>query len=76
VDFREILARRRMVRHYTGEPLSDDVLERIVRTVRRAPSGGFSQGQRLLIVTEPARRQRIAASPTRAAGRRRTPISS
>ena len=49
-----------MVRHYTGEPLSDDVLERIVRTVRRAPSGGFSQGQRLVVVTEEATRREIA----------------
>ena len=43
-----------------GEPLSDDVLERIVRTVRRAPSGGFSQGQRLVVVTEEATRREIA----------------
>ena len=46
-----------MVRHYTGEPVPRVVLERIVRTVRRAPSGGFSQGQRLLVVTDEATRR-------------------
>jgi nitroreductase len=43
-----------MVRHYTDEPVPRDVLERIVATVRRAPSAGFSQGQRLLVVDDPA----------------------
>ena len=41
-----------MVRHYVPEGLPQEVLERIVSTVRRAPSAGFSQGQRLLVVTE------------------------
>lgn len=41
-----------MVRHYLAEPISRDSLERIVATVRRAPSAGFSQGQRLLVVTD------------------------
>ena len=43
-----------MVRHYTGERVPHDVLERIAATVRRAPSAGFSQGQRLLVVDDPA----------------------
>lgn len=54
MEFRELLKRRRMVRHYDGDPIPRDVLERIAATVRRAPSGGFSQGQRLLVVDDPA----------------------
>ncbi|HEY8406615.1 MAG TPA: nitroreductase family protein [Gaiellaceae bacterium] len=50
----ELLRQRRMVRHYTGERVAREVLERIVATVRRAPSAGFSQGQRLLVVDDPA----------------------
>ena len=50
-----------MVRNYEREPIPREVLERIVATVRRAPSGGFSQGQRLLVVDEPALLERIAA---------------
>jgi nitroreductase len=60
VEFREILKRRRMVRAYEPEPVARETLERIAATIRRAPSGGFSQGQRLVIVTEVARRRAIA----------------
>jgi FMN reductase [NAD(P)H] len=49
-----------MVRHYTGEPVPHDVVHRIAETVRRAPSAGYSQGQRLLVVTEEAGRAEIA----------------
>jgi nitroreductase len=49
-----------MVRHYTGDAVPRDVVERIVETVRRAPSAGYSQGQRLLVVTEPAGRAEVA----------------
>ena len=57
----DLLKQRRMVRHYTGEPAPRDALERIAATVRRAPSGGFSQGQRLLVVDDPDLLARIAA---------------
>jgi nitroreductase len=53
VELRDILARRRMVRHYRREPVPRETLERIASTVRRAPSAGFSQGQRLLVVDDP-----------------------
>ena len=60
MELREILRRRRMVRNYLPDPVPAEVLERIVATVRRAPSGGFSQGQRLLVVTDPDTRAAIA----------------
>ena len=60
----DLLKQRRMVRHYTGEPAEREALERIVATVRRAPSGGFSQGQRLLVVDDPELLARIAALAT------------
>jgi FMN reductase [NAD(P)H] len=49
-----------MVRAYQPERIDRDTIERIVATVRRAPSAGFSQGQRLLVVTEDATRRAIA----------------
>ena len=61
MHLRDILRRRRMVRHYTGEPVPRETLERIAATVRRAPSAGFSQGQRLLVVDAPDLIARIAA---------------
>jgi FMN reductase [NAD(P)H] len=60
MEFRDVLSRRRMVRHYVDEPVPLEVLERIVASVRRAPSAGFSQGQRLVVVTERSRRREIA----------------
>ena len=60
MDFRGILGQRRMVRHYDPAPVPRETIERIVRTVRRAPSGGFSQGQRLVVVTDAAMRAEIA----------------
>ena len=61
MSFYDLLKQRRMVRHYTGDPVPRDALERIVATVRRAPSAGFSQGQRLLVVDDPNLLARIAA---------------
>jgi FMN reductase [NAD(P)H] len=60
VELRNILQRRRMVRAYAPDSIDRETIERIVGTVRRAPSAGFSQGQRLLVVTEPETRRQIA----------------
>jgi nitroreductase len=59
MEFRDVLARRRMHRAFLPDPISDDVVERIARTIRRAPSGGFSQGQSIVVVTDPATRAEI-----------------
>ena len=48
-----------MVRSYLPDPVDHEVVERIVGVVRRAPSGGFSQGHRLVVVTEPATRKEL-----------------
>jgi FMN reductase [NAD(P)H] len=60
VEFKEILRRRRMVRAYEPQPVARETLERIVGTIRRAPSAGFSQGQRFVVVTDAERRKAIA----------------
>jgi nitroreductase len=60
MEFSEAVRRRRMVRHFAPDPIDHDVLERIAAIAQRAPSAGFSQGQRLLIVTDTEMRQRIA----------------
>ncbi len=50
-----------MVRNYDPDlPVSRESLERIAAAAQRAPSAGFSQGQRVVIVTEPERRHRVA----------------
>ena len=59
MEFAEVVKRRRMVRNYDPDkPVSRDQLERIAAAAQRAPSAGFSQGQRIVIVTDPDRRAR------------------
>jgi nitroreductase len=52
MEFREVIRRRRMVRHYSDEPLDPEVVERVLASALRAPSGGFSQGWAFLALTE------------------------
>jgi FMN reductase [NAD(P)H] len=63
VDLSDVLSRRRSVRTYADRPVPRDVLERITNAaVIRAPSAGFSQGLRLVIVTDPEIRREIAVA--------------
>jgi FMN reductase [NAD(P)H] len=63
VQFRDVLTRRRSVRTYADKPVPRDVLERITEAaVIRAPSAGFSQGLRLVVVTDPETRREIAVA--------------
>lgn len=59
MEFRDLLARRHMHRAYRPEPVPGASIERIVRTIRRAPSGGFSQGASVVVVTDADRRAAI-----------------
>ena len=61
MEFWDVLRQRRMVRNYdAGKPVPRESLERIAAAAQRAPSAGFSQGQRLVIVTDEATRRAIA----------------
>lgn len=60
MELQDAVARRRMVRSYTDQPVAPDVVRRILDTARRCPSAGFSQGQRFVVVTEAGTRRRIA----------------
>ena len=60
MEFDDVLRRRRVVRAYESTPVPKEVLERIVQTIRRAPSAGFSQGQRLLVITDADRKREVA----------------
>jgi nitroreductase len=60
VEFREILRRRRMHRAFLPDPIPDEQVERIASVIRHAPSGGFSQGGSIVVVTDASRRKEIA----------------
>jgi nitroreductase len=60
MEFREVLARRRMHRAFLPESIPHETIERIAGVIRRAPSGGFSQGGSIVVVTDEAMRRTIA----------------
>jgi FMN reductase [NAD(P)H] len=63
MEFRDVLSRRRSVRTYAEREVPRDVLERITdAAVVWAPSAGFSQGLRIVVVTDPETRKRIATA--------------
>lgn len=62
MEFADVVRRRRMVRRFTSEPVEQSVIERIAATAQRTPSAGFSQGQRLVVVTDPERRRAVGAA--------------
>ena len=59
MEYAEVIRRRRMVRHYTEQPIEPEVVEKILASALRAPSAGFSQGWAFLALTEPADRARF-----------------
>ncbi len=59
MEFAEVVRRRRMIRHYTDEPIPPDVVERILESALRAPSAGFSQGWAFLALTSAEDRARF-----------------
>ncbi len=60
MDFSDVLARRRMVRNYTDDPIEPDTLEAVARAALRAPSAGNSQALGVVVVTNPETRRIIA----------------
>lgn len=59
MEFDDVLRRRRMVRRYTDEPVAAEDVEALVAAGLRAPSAGFTQGFRLLVLTDEADRARL-----------------
>jgi FMN reductase [NAD(P)H] len=63
VQFRDVLTRRRSVRTYSDRPVPREVLARITNAaVVWAPNAGFSQGLRLVVVTDAETRREIAVA--------------
>ena len=60
MEFVDVVMKRRAVRRFEVGGVERDVIERIARLAQRSPSGGFSQGQRLVVVTDPERRREVA----------------
>ena len=57
--FNFLTRNRRSVRRYKKEPISNEDLEKILNSVRYAPTGGNSQELEYLIITDPIRLSQI-----------------
>jgi nitroreductase len=60
MDLYEVMRTTSAVREFTGDPLPDDVLHRILENARFAPSGGNRQGTQIVVVRDLASRQALA----------------
>lgn len=60
MDFSDVVLKRRMIRHFSDEPVDPAAIERILDLARHAPSAGFTQGQSFIVVTETATKRAIA----------------
>jgi nitroreductase len=49
-----------MHRAFLTDPIPQEQIDRVARVIRRAPSGGFSQGGSIVVVTDDAKRHEIA----------------
>jgi nitroreductase len=59
MDLYDVMRSTAAVREFTGEPLPDDVLHRILDNARFAPSGGNRQGTQVVVVRDPGTRERL-----------------
>lgn len=59
MEFNQVVRRRRMIRHYKPDPLSPELVDKILNYALRAPSGGFTQGWGFLALTDEADRKRF-----------------
>ena len=66
MEFREVVAKRRMVRNYDADrPVPPEIRERLLAHAIRAPSAGFTQGWAFLVLERKEDRERFweAATP-------------
>jgi nitroreductase len=61
MELYDVMRTTAAVREFTGDPLPDEVLHRILDHARFAPSGGNRQGTRVVVVRDRATRERLAA---------------
>ena len=59
MDLYEVMRTTAAVREFTDDPLPDEVLHTILENARFAPSGGNRQGSQVVVVRDPATRDRL-----------------
>lgn len=69
MDLYDVMRTTAAVRQFTDAPLPDDALHRILDNARFAPSGGNRQGTQVVVVRDPATRERLVEVTAPAARR-------
>src|SRR3982074_994687 len=59
MELTDVMRTTGAVRDFTGDPLPDEVLERILDNARFAPSGGNRQGTRVVAIRDAQTRERL-----------------
>ena len=57
--FRELMAARRSIRHFSDRPVDREVIEQAVLTAGTAPSGANKQPWHFAVICDPAIKRRI-----------------
>ena len=60
MEFQKVVRRRRMVRHFTGEPVSMETINGILELAQHSPSAGFSQGCAYIAVSDAEVKTKLA----------------
>jgi len=60
MDFLQLIARRQSVRRYQDKPVEEEKLAQLIEAVRLAPSASNSQPWKLIVVNEPALKDKVA----------------
>ena len=64
MDFDEVVFKRRSVRKFEEDPISEEVLLKVLEAGRWAPSAGNSQLWRFVVITDVDVKKRIALTCT------------
>jgi nitroreductase len=62
MDVHEAIEKRRSVRRFSPDPIPEDVLDRLLRSLQLAPSGSNRQPWTFIVVRDELARQRVASA--------------
>jgi nitroreductase len=60
MEFQKVVRKRRMVRHFTPDPVPLETIDRILDLAQHVPSAGFSQGSAYIVITDAETKKRVA----------------
>ena len=59
MDIREAIQKRRSIRRFKADPVSDDLIQQLLESARLAPSGSNTQPWRFIVIKDAETRQKL-----------------